>query len=129
MFNQPLPRLRQELLDLDGVGPETADAILLYAGRLPVFVVDAYTKRLFQRHSICGQEAKYEEIRAQVEKALADEKSPQAQAAHYNEFHALLVEVGKRHCGPIARCEGCPLRHLLPNGRAVSPEVTTVTRL
>lgn len=106
MFSQPLAILRQELLDLNGVGPETADAILLYAGKLPVFVVDAHTKRLFERHSISAPDAKYEEIRGQVEAAFGGYGSPRQLAEHYNEFHALLVEVGKRHCGATARCGG-----------------------
>jgi endonuclease III related protein len=114
MFSQPVALLSTELLDLKGVGPETADAILLYAGKLPVFVVDAYTKRLFERHSVVPAGAKYESIRAQVEAAFAKSRSSRQLAEHYNEFHALLVEVGKRHCGVAPRCEGCPLRHMLP---------------
>lgn len=113
IFSQPVATLRQELLDLKGVGPETADAILLYAGKLPVFVVDAYTKRLLERHGISPAGAKYEEIREQVEAAFGSKGPPEHLAEHFNEFHALLVEVGKRHCGATARCEGCPLQHLL----------------
>ncbi|HWH60171.1 MAG TPA: hypothetical protein VN682_21265 [Terriglobales bacterium] len=113
MFSQPIAILRQELLQLKGVGPETADAILLYAGKLPVFVVDAYTKRVLERHGISPAGAKYEAVREQVEAAFAGEGSPRQLAEHYNEFHAVLVEVGKRHCGATARCEGCPLQHLL----------------
>lgn len=127
MFSQPLALLRSELLDLKGIGPETADAILLYAGKLPVFVVDAYTKRLFERHGISPTGAKYESIRAQVEAAFAKDRSLRSSAEHYNEFHALLVEVGKRQCGVVARCEGCPLRHMLPTRSTSSYPVTMVT--
>jgi endonuclease-3 related protein len=115
MFAQPVEQLRRDLLALNGVGPETADAILLYAGKLPVFVVDAYTRRVFERHRLVGQGAKYEELRQQVENAFRemDEDSSSQLANHFNEFHALIVEVGKRHCGPVAKCDGCPLQPLL----------------
>ncbi|HJX00508.1 MAG TPA: hypothetical protein VJ453_10115 [Terriglobales bacterium] len=113
MFAQPIASLRPELLKLNGVGPETADAILLYAGKLPVFPVDAYTRRIFERHGITSARPKYEQLRVQVETAF--QPAPIAELAdHYNEFHAVIVEVGKRHCGTVAKCEGCPLQPLLP---------------
>jgi len=71
MFTQPTEQLRQELLALNGVGPETADSILLYAGNHPVFVVDAYTRRILARHNIYREKARYEEIRKLFERALA----------------------------------------------------------
>jgi len=71
MFAQPTPELREQLLSLNGVGPETADSILLYAGQHPVFVVDAYTRRVLDRHGILAEKAGYEEIRAVLERALA----------------------------------------------------------
>ena len=74
MFSTPLPELRQELLSLNGIGPETADSILLYAACSEVFVVDAYTRRIWQRHGLARAGADYEEIRAGVERALADEE-------------------------------------------------------
>ena len=114
MFAQPLDVLRNELLELNGVGPETADAILLYAGKLPVFVVDVYAKRVFERHGVTEPGQKYERVRALVERALEHEESGSQLADHYNEFHALLVEVGKRHCGTAAKCASCPLQPLLP---------------
>ena len=114
MFAQPVDKLRGELLELNGVGPETADAILLYAGKLPVFVVDAYTKRLFERHGVSSASAKYEEIRKQVETEFRSRYADHELTEHFNEFHALLVQVGKNHCGKTPRCEGCPLQPLLP---------------
>lgn len=75
MFAQPTTKLREELLALNGVGPETADSILLYAGQHPVFVVDAYTKRLAARHGILAETAKYEEFRSLFERALGDMNS------------------------------------------------------
>ncbi|HEY1400996.1 MAG TPA: base excision DNA repair protein [Terriglobales bacterium] len=71
MFAQPVMKLREELLALNGVGPETADSILLYAGNQPVFVVDAYTRRILERHALIGSRATYDEIRELVERALA----------------------------------------------------------
>jgi endonuclease-3 related protein len=114
MFAQPVEQLRRELLSLNGIGPETADAILLYAGKLPVFVVDAYTRRIFERHGLATQGAKYEELRQRVESVFRrmDGSSSFGLADHFNEFHALIVEVGKRHCGPVAKCDGCPLQPL-----------------
>jgi endonuclease-3 related protein len=93
-------------LSIHGIGPETADAILLYAGSRPSFVVDAYTRRLLHRHFLCGEAAGYEDLQALFHSAL----SPDAQM--YNEYHALIVAVGKRHCRSRARCEDCPLREL-----------------
>ena len=70
LFSQPTPKLRQELLSLNGVGPETADSILLYAGNYPVFVVDAYTRRILDRHGILPEKTDYEDIRQLFERAL-----------------------------------------------------------
>ena len=70
LFSQPTPKLRQELLSLNGVGPETADSILLYAGNHPVFVVDAYTRRILDRHGILPEKTDYEDIRQLFERAL-----------------------------------------------------------
>ncbi len=100
-------RVRRELLSLKGIGPETADAILLYAGGHPTFVVDAYAKRVLRRHFLIepGNNG-YESIR----NVFMDSLKPDAQL--FNEYHALLVEVGKRHCKATANCESCPLAHL-----------------
>jgi len=114
MFAHSVEQLRPELLNLNGVGPETADAILLYAGKLPVFVVDAYTKRIFERHAITPPKANYEDTRSKVETAFAGAYPRPELADHFNEFHALMVEAGKRHCGTVAKCDGCPLQPLLP---------------
>lgn len=114
MFAQPVDALRTELLSQSGIGPETADAILLYAGKRPVFVVDAYTKRIFERHGITQTGAKYEEVRNRVETAFGSDFPSLDLADHYNEFHALIVQVGKDHCGRVAECDGCPLQCLLP---------------
>jgi endonuclease-3 related protein len=111
MFRTEPAVLREELLAVHGVGPETADSILLYAGAVPRFVVDAYTHRIFARHGWIGFDADYRQIQEYFEDGLP------ADAALYNEYHALLVRVGKDYCrkaGP--KCAACPLRALLPRG-------------
>jgi endonuclease III related protein len=100
----PLEEVRRELLAVSGIGPETADSILLYAADRPVFVVDAYTRRVLARHGLGRPRGAYEELRALLEAHLPGD--PRL----FNEFHALLVAVGKRHCRARPRCEGCPLR-------------------
>ena len=116
MFRQEPRRLREELLALHGIGPETADSILLYAGGLPFFVIDAYTRRIAARHRLPGYDGAerqrppaYEALQAAFEAALG----PRAEV--YNEFHALIVATGKHYCGKaVARCAACPLAALLP---------------
>jgi endonuclease-3 related protein len=103
MFAQKTYTLREQLLAISGIGRETADAILLYAGQHPTFVIDAYTARILRRHKLIDEDADYEQI-----KELFEENLP-ADVAMFNEYHALLVEVGKQHCRPRAKCESCPL--------------------
>jgi len=100
----PLAPLRRELLRVDGLGPETVDAILLYAAHRPVFVADAYARRVLARHRLLPRGAGYEQARAFVESHLPSDPWL------FNEFHALLVAAGKRHCRTAPRCAGCPLR-------------------
>jgi endonuclease-3 related protein len=100
--------LRKELLDVDGIGHETADSILLYALCRPVFVVDAYTRRIFSRHNIFEYHLPYDDIRFVFENNL-----PRS-ARLYNEYHALLVRLGKEYCKknePL--CNNCPLQNIL----------------
>ncbi len=106
MFSVPLPKLRDELLEISGIGPETADAILLYAGNLPTFVVDAYTRRILRRHHLIDSEADYHTVQNLFRENLHTD------AAIFNEYHALLVELAKRHCRTRAICDGCPLKSL-----------------
>lgn len=118
MFRTPTAELREKLLAVHGIGPETADSILLYAGAHPVFVVDAYTRRILLRHSIIAEKptrllpgSSYEEMRILFESSLP--RDPHL----FNEFHALLVHVGKHFCRPHEpRCHACPLRDFLPGG-------------
>jgi endonuclease III related protein len=111
MRRAPLQPLRRDLLAVPGLGPETADAILLYAADRPVFVADAYTRRVLVRHRLLRPDAGYEETRAFLESHLPSDP------ALFNEFHALLVAVAKTHCRTIPHCGGCPLRFDL-RGRA-----------
>ncbi len=104
MLAQPLPTIRAELLSVPGVGPETADSILLYAGDHPIFVVDAYTRRIFSRHRLVPQEITYEDLQRLFMANLPNDP------ALFNEYHALLVHVGKEFCRSRPRCEACPLK-------------------
>lgn len=133
MFAQPTGKLRGELLALHGVGPETADSILLYAGGHPVFVVDAYTRRIFERHRLVSKKAKYDDLRILVEDSLvrfdgecargSDAMHPPSRmsrarrselAQHFNDLHGLVVRTAKEHCRAKASCAGCPLEKYLP---------------
>jgi endonuclease-3 related protein len=115
MFRTPTEVLRQRLLDLHGIGPETADSILLYAGGRPVFVVDAYTRRVLRRHGAIGGGESYEAVRSGIEAALPRD------ADLFNEYHALIVKVAKERCRRRqALCAGCPLEPFLPDERPVS---------
>jgi endonuclease-3 related protein len=100
----PLPALRAELRGIPGIGPETADAIALYAGGRPIFVVDAYTRRILVRHRLVAPDADYDTVQAFLMGHLPHDP------ALFNEFHALLVRVAKDHCRTGPRCETCPLR-------------------
>jgi endonuclease-3 related protein len=154
MFSVSTVQLRDELLALNGIGPETADSILLYAGQHEIFVVDAYTRRVFERHNMASSKTSYDEIRSTVEAALKVPFAPVRKSAETgisafiepgpgpseeqteiavhppskmseagrselaqrcNEFHALIVQVGKHFCqSRVAKCENCPLRSYLP---------------
>jgi endonuclease III related protein len=142
LFSQPTEKLREELLNLNGIGPETADSILLYAGNHPVFVVDAYTGRILDRHGILPEKTDYEDIRELLERALAPlahepnapsspklasglssshTPSPMSTALRtrlaqvYNEMHGLIVGAGKHYCKKSKpECEQCPLHPFLP---------------
>ena len=109
----PLGPLRRELLGVHGLGPETADAILLYAAGRPVFVADAYTRRVLERHRLLPRGSRYEATRLFLEAHLPSDP------ALFNEFHALLVAAAKAHCRTVARCHGCPARPDLRGGRPV----------
>ena len=108
MFRAPTAELREKLLAVHGIGPETADSILLYAARHPVFVVDTYTKRILSRHGLASEKTGYEELRALFENSLPRD------VQLYNEFHGLIVMTGKNWCKtkePL--CGECPLGRYL----------------
>jgi endonuclease-3 related protein len=142
MFARPTDELRDELLSLHGVGPETADSILLYAGGHASFVVDAYTRRILERHRLIDGKTSYDDVRLRFEGSLQGEPAPEVlvssgnpkletrnpnrspkfhapgatgTAQVYNECHALLVRAAKHHClKKQAHCQGCPLEPFLP---------------
>lgn len=154
MLARPTTELREELLAQKGIGPETSDSILLYAGQHPIFVVDAYTRRVLERHDAVIDDASYEAVRVLVERALQSEaatmspggeqaataprahlrsamsmapRSPLAQV--YNEMHGLFVQLGKHFCTKKQpRCELCPLGAILPPPRIVESPATKQTR-
>lgn len=107
MFRRETSILREELLNIKGIGPETADSILLYAGKKPVFVVDAYTKRIFSRHRFMREDTDYTEAQGFFLKNLP------ADVKLFNEFHALIVELGKSLCkSKKPLCSGCPIQRI-----------------
>ena len=108
--------LREQLLAVNGIGPETADAIVLYASQQPIFVVDTYTARVLTRHGWINEEADYHQIQEYFHLELPENVDL------FNEYHALLVKVGKQHCGRKPECEECPLCELLPSGGPLLPE-------
>jgi len=103
LLKRPPEQLRADLLALKGVGPETADSILLYAAGRPLFVIDAYTRRILGRHGLAEGDETYDHLQA-----LFMDHLP-ADPALFNEYHALLVHLGKHYCRPNPRCSGCPL--------------------
>jgi endonuclease-3 related protein len=108
------PAVRGRLLAINGVGPETADSMLLYAGGHRSFVIDAYTKRIFLRHGWCDADASYDDLKRLCESALSQKPSAQ-RLDYWQDYHAQLVMVGKHFCRarrPL--CDGCPLKPLLP---------------
>ncbi|MGZ6274604.1 MAG: endonuclease III domain-containing protein [Syntrophales bacterium] len=103
MFVEDLWRLRTKLLTVNGIGEETSDSILLYAGRKPIFVVDAYTRRVLQRHDVIRSNATYKDIQNLFMTHLPHS------VPLYNQYHALFVNTGKLFCTRNPRCDGCPL--------------------
>jgi endonuclease-3 related protein len=108
MAAEPVAALRAKLLAVAGIGRETADSIILYAAGLPIFVVDAYTRRIFSRLGLIRGTEDYDEIRALFESGLPKD------VALYNDYHAQIVLLGKDVCRPRPRCEACPLEDLCP---------------
>ncbi|MGR3219605.1 MAG: endonuclease III domain-containing protein [Candidatus Anammoxibacter sp.] len=106
MFAQSLGTLREELLSVNGIGPETADSILLYAGNKATFVVDTYTYRILSRHDLIPEDSTYDDIKEFLEDNMEEDVNL------YNEYHALLVQIGKEFCKPKRKCENCPLNGL-----------------
>ena len=94
------------LLGLKGIGPETADSIILYAKKSPVFVVDAYTKRVFSRHGFVDKDIEYHKLQNFITQKLP------CDVKLFQEFHALLVAVGKNFCSRIPHCSNCPLKNI-----------------
>lgn len=111
IFNLPTEDLRKRLLGINGIGEETADSILLYAAKRPVFVVDAYTKRMLSRHNIIKPNATYEDMQSVFMKNLP------LRTKFFNEYHALIVHLGKLYCKKKPLCHLCPLQRTSTNNK------------
>ena len=112
LLDEPKDVLRNLLLNVHGIGPETADCIVLYAAHQPQFVVDAYTRRFMARHGWLRGFESYDKVADMFVMQLP------ADVGLYNEYHALIVRLGKEYCRTNPVCESCPLRHFLPDNRA-----------
>jgi endonuclease-3 related protein len=108
-LDRPIDVLREDLLAIRGIGPETADSIILYAAGKPVFVVDAYSRRVLSRMDIDAG-GSYEDVARWFTDGLQEDPDL------FNNYHATLVEVAKEHCRPAPFCEGCPLKMICPTG-------------
>jgi endonuclease-3 related protein len=116
-FSKSTKDIRQELLSLHGIGPETADSMLLYAGDKPIFVVDAYTKRLCNRLPLPVDADSYDDTQHYFEEKLQTQYVDNELVQVYNEFHALIVNLGKYYCKPKPVCANCPLLYLCVFGQ------------
>jgi endonuclease III related protein len=122
LFAGSTPAVRERLLAIHGVGPETADSMLLYAGRHHSFVVDAYTRRIFHRHDWCPDHVDYHDLQQMLAASLGGPRDA-AQLDFWQDYHAQLVKVGSAFCrARNPDCERCPLKPLLPKSGAVHRE-------
>ncbi len=103
LFKEPIPRLRERLLGVNGIGPETADSIILYAAERPIFVVDTYTRRIFSRLGLIPIKSSYDEVQRFFESRL-----PKGHKL-FNEYHALIVRLAKENCTKKPKCGTCPI--------------------
>jgi len=106
MGRETLSIIRGKLLSVNGIGQETADAIMLYALQKPVFVIDAYTKRIFSRHDLLNHDLPYETCQRLFHKSISNN------VQLFNEYHALIVRLAKEFCRTTPCCSGCPLEGL-----------------
>lgn len=103
LFDEDIYTQRMALLSVNGIGPETADSIILYAAKKPSFVIDAYTYRILSRHNMTDEQATYDEM----QDLFMDNLEPDHEL--FNEFHALIVRTGKDYCKKTPKCDNCPL--------------------
>ena len=114
LFAGETKTVRNRLLEIKGIGPETADSLLLYAGGHHSFVVDAYTRRIFARHGWCSDRADYDTLKTVCESALSEKAIPE-RLDYWQDYHAQLVMIGKHYCRKReSRCSDCPLHSLMP---------------
>lgn len=111
LFENPQDGLREELLSINGIGRETADSIILYAAEKPIFVVDAYTRRVLLRHGLISEKEDYDAVQDLFHRSLPRD------VALFNDFHAQFVAVGHNYCKKTPMCEQCPLQRFLCEGQ------------
>lgn len=119
LFKEELIPLRKKLLAVYGLGPETVDSILLYAGGLPVFVVDEYTRRIFWRLGFTPEKISYQKLQEFFTANLP------AEVQLYNEFHALIDHLGNRFCHTNPDCLPCPLKEICHYKNSLADQTTT----
>jgi endonuclease-3 related protein len=107
LFSEDKEKLRERLLSVNGIGKETADSIMCYAGKMEVFVIDAYTKRVFYRLGVCPRDIEYDEIQEVFYKNLKKDYNL------YNEYHALIVRLAQNYCKPKPICKDCPIKEII----------------
>jgi len=103
LFNEDIDSQRMTLLSVKGIGPETADSIILYAAKKPSFVIDTYTYRIMSRHNMVDEQVTYDELQNLFMESLEPDHGL------FNEFHALIVRTGKDYCKKVPKCDNCPL--------------------
>lgn len=113
-FKGDTATVRERLLAINGIGPETADSMLLYAGGHQSFVIDAYTKRIFERHDWCDANDDYDALQTLCTNSLSQKRGAD-KLDYWRDYHAQLVVIGNRYCKPRnPNCDDCPLKTLLP---------------
>jgi len=113
-FKGDAATVRERLLAINGIGPETADSMLLYAGGHQSFVIDAYTKRIFERHDWCDANDDYDALQTLCTNSLSQKRGAD-KLDYWRDYHAQLVVIGSRYCKPRnPNCDDCPLKRLLP---------------
>lgn len=129
MMKKDKKALRKELLSVWGIGPETADSILLYALDKNSFVIDAYTRRVFSRMGLVSSDISYDDLKAFFEKSLIPDKTQDSRLKTFKEYHALIDELAKRYCRTSPLCENCPVLSLCKSkGKIIASKQKVISK-